>query len=202
MIDVIDYGGGNVGSVARCLARLGAGFRFASSGGDLASTRNPVLLPGVGSFGGVMEGLARRGLDSAVKDAIESGRPFLGICVGLQALFEESEETQGVRGLGIFKGKVVRFGKGKVPQVGWNLLEPARRDGWPAGHAYFVNSYFAVPEEEGLVLYRSDYHGKFCAAVACGSVTAFQFHPERSGPFGHMLMRRWVDAVQADNPLP
>ena len=194
MLDVVEWGGGNTGSLERALSRLGLEFRRVREPSALAGG-NPLVLPGVGSFAGVMRGLSERGLDAALTSAVRAGRPLLGVCVGLQVLFERSEESPGVRGLCLLGGEVVRFAKGKVPQVGWNSLEPAEGADWPRGHAYFVNSYFARPATASDVLYISDYSGPFCAAVRRGNVTAFQFHPEKSGPFGSSLLKRWADAL-------
>ena len=98
-------------------------------------------------------------------------------------------------GLGLLEGEVVRFRKGKIPQIGWNRVEPAPGTGFEAGYAYFVNSYVAKPGDPSVELFRSDYHGSFCAAVRSGNITAYQFHPEKSGTFGHELIRRWINAV-------
>ena len=195
MIDVMDYGGGNTGSLMRCLARLGADHRLVEFGETLSASPNPVVLPGVGSFGSVMAALEARGLDRALVEAVEAGRPFLGICVGLQVLFEGSEEAPGRPGLGILPGTVVRYTEGKVPQIGWNRVAPRQEGGWKAGYAYFVNSYYAAPARPGDVLYESDYYGAFAAAVRRDNVTACQFHPEKSGAFGHDLVRRWTHAL-------
>lgn len=194
MLDVIDYGGGNTGSLTRALGRLEAPFRRAGTPETVAEGR-PLLLPGVGSFGAVMEGLKARGLVEPIREAILAGRPFLGICVGLQILFGSSEESPSVPGLDVFQGRVVRFRAGKIPQIGWNRVEPRGEVGFPGGFAYFVNSFVAAPADKEIVLYESDYFGPFCAAVQKGNVTAFQFHPEKSGGFGHGLLRRWIDAL-------
>jgi imidazole glycerol-phosphate synthase subunit HisH len=194
VIDIIDYGGGNTGSVMRAFTRLDVPFRLVSRDSELRSA-GAVVLPGVGAFGAVMNGLRSRGLDKALISVIDCGRPFLGICVGLQVLFEASEESPGVAGLGILKGNVERFGHGKVPQVGWNAVTPRRGNGFREGFAYFVNSYVARPACDEDMLYTSDYHGPFCAGVLRDNVLAFQFHPERSARFGHELLRRWVDAL-------
>jgi len=191
MIEVVDYGGGNVGSLLRALERLGLPYRLAARGRDL-TWENPIVLPGVGSFGAVMEGLRERGHDEALIAAIAAGTPFLGICVGLQALFEGSEETPGVPGLSVLPGEVVRFREGKVPQIGWNRIEPREGLDHESGHVYFVNSFYARPREASDVLYQSDYRGLFCAAVRRKNVVAFQFHPEKSGEFGHRLLRRFL----------
>jgi imidazole glycerol phosphate synthase glutamine amidotransferase subunit len=195
MIDLVDYGGGNTGSVRRCLGRLGLAHRVLDNPGALAASGNPILFPGVGSFGAVMEGLRQRELDGPLAEALRAGRPYFGICVGLQALFDESEEAPGVGGLGVLPGRVRRFRSGKVPQIGWNRVEPAEGSGLDQGYAYFVNSYVAEPADPRVTSYRSDYFGPFCAGVRAEGITAYQFHPEKSGRFGHDLVRRWADAV-------
>lgn len=191
MLDVIDYGGGNTGSLARALARLDTPFRMVCVGRELDGRRG-VILPGVGSFGAVMRGLEERNLVDPLKRTIDRGAPYMGICVGLQVLFEGSAEAPGVKGLGVLPGAVRRLEAEKVPQIGWNSVRPRNGSGWPAGYAYFVNSYVARPAREGDVLYESDYSGSFCAAVARSNVTAFQFHPEKSGFFGQELLFRWI----------
>jgi len=195
MLDVIDYGGGNMGSLTRSLDRLLVPWRLVGSGRELEATDNPMVLPGVGAFGAVMEGLRKRGLEAPLREALASGRSYLGICVGLQILFAQSAETQGVRGLGVLDGEVLRLTAGKVPQIGWNRLTAAQDPTWEEGYAYFVNSYVARPADKGVVLFAADYHGSFCAAVRTKNVTAFQFHPERSGPYGQALLGRWLDAL-------
>ncbi|MHC4598876.1 MAG: imidazole glycerol phosphate synthase subunit HisH [Planctomycetota bacterium] len=193
MIDVIDYGSGNTGSLTRALDRLGASWRMVGRGSDLTGDR-PVILPGVGSFGAVMEAMRDRRLDGALRGGIEKGTPFLGICVGLQVLFPASEESPGVEGLGVLKGRVIRLEERKVPQIGWNLVEPCYGSGFEPGWAYFVNSFVTEPTRRAEVLCESEYGARFCAGVRKGNVTAFQFHPEKSGLFGHAVLRRWLDA--------
>lgn len=194
MIDVIDYGGGNLGSVLRCLERLEAPYRIAGAdappGGE-----NPLLFPGVGAFGAAMANLNRSNLAARLRKLVKEGTPYLGICIGLQVLFDDSEEAPGVNGLGLLPGRVVKFRQGKVPQIGWNWIESGR-PGWEDGHVYFVNSYFPRPEHADAVLYEADYHGRFAAAVQKENITAFQFHPEKSGEFGQTLIRRWLDDVR------
>lgn len=189
-VDLVDFGGGNLGSLRRCLHRLDVPFREGPPGGD-----RPVLLPGVGAFGAVMRGLRREGLDRRLIELVQGGTPLLGICVGLQVLFEGSEESPEEPGLGLLAGRVLRFHTAKVPQIGWNLVEPGPAgESWPTGHVYFVNSYYARPEAPEVVLYESHYGDPFCAAVRKGSLAAFQFHPEKSGDFGQALLRKWIDA--------
>lgn len=194
MIELIHYGGGNIGSVARCLARLGAEFRIVSSAGEL-SGKNPLVLPGVGAFRAVMKALETRGFVPALRNSLRAGVPYLGICIGMQILFSGSEESPGQSGLGVLPGKVRRFTGGKVPQIGWNWVVPAAARDFPAGYAYFVNSFYAECRVPEAVLYTAEYGVEFCAAVKTGGITAFQFHAEKSGDFGQALIRRWIDAL-------
>lgn len=191
MFDVIDYGGGNTGSLLRCLSRLNLPYRVITSGFEII-IGNPLILPGVGNFGSVMKSLEERGFVDALRSRLSDGHPFLGICVGMQVLFDESEESPGIAGLGAIPGKVVKFRSGKIPQIGWNKVSGSNG---LEGHVYFVNSYYPEPEDSGDILLSAEYHGEFCAAVQSGNVTAYQFHPEKSGPFGAELIRRWADAL-------
>lgn len=191
MIEVIDYGGGNLGSLMRSLKRLKAEALPINRGVDI-SGRNPVVLPGVGAFAAVMRALKERGFDTALKDTVFGRVPFLGICVGLQVLFENSQESPNVSGLAALKGQVVRYARGKVPQIGWNRVESRGEE--PEGYAYFVNSYYAQPEDESCVTLTADYFGTFCAGVRQGDITAYQFHPEKSGLYGQELLGRWINA--------
>jgi len=192
MLDLISVGG-NLGSITRAIARLGEKFRLVCKGSELIG-ENPIVLPGVGSFGAFIKAINQSGLKYPLISAIKSGAPFLGICVGMQVLFDKSEESPDVKGLGIISGDVVRFKAPKVPQVGWNRITP-RREGYEKGHVYFVNSYYARPQDESVILYTADYGGTFCAAVKHKNITAFQFHPEKSLYFGQSLLRRWLDAL-------
>lgn len=189
-VDVIDAAGGNVGSLCRALERLGVEYRRVNASNKQLGDR-PIILPGVGAFGAVMENLRNSGLVDPIKEAVANGVPFLGICVGLQVLFESSEESPGVAGLSILPGKVVRFTEGKIPQIGWNAVQSTSTE-WPSGFVYFVNSYFAQPVQPDAVLFNSEYYQTFCAAVKKDNITAFQFHPEKSGEYGMMLLKRWI----------
>lgn len=191
MLDLINCGG-NIGSITRCFTRLEVGYRLIENGDDL-SGGNPLVLPGVGSFGALMSNLDSAGFTEKLRELVKSGAPLLGICVGLQVLFEKSEESSETPGLGLIKGEIVRFREGKIPQIGWNRIEPKADSGFEPGYVYFVNSYYAAPEDDEVTLYTADYHGPFCAAVKSGNILAFQFHPEKSGEFGHGLIRRWLD---------
>ncbi|MBI2661074.1 imidazole glycerol phosphate synthase subunit HisH [Candidatus Woesearchaeota archaeon] len=191
MIAIVDYGAGNLKSVKNALDCLNV---------DSIITCNPkyiskagrLILPGDGSFGYMMVNLKKKGLIKPVKDFIISGKPFLGICLGLQGLFEESEESPKVRGLSIFKGKVVKFRKGKVPQIGWNKLIARKKGIFRDDCMYFVNSYYAAPEDNSIVAATADYYGEFVSGIQFKNVTAVQFHPEKSGKEGIEFIRRWL----------
>ncbi len=194
-VEVIDTAGGNVGSVCRALERLEYDIRLVNA--RCAPTGNvPVILPGVGAFGKVMGNLVSSGMDTRIKQLIADGVPFLGICVGLQVLFENSEESPDVSGLAVLPGAVVRLKKGKIPQIGWNSIT-SLDESWSSGYAYFVNSYVAEPLQPEVVLYQSEYFQKICVAVKSGNVTGFQFHPEKSGTFGMSLLNQWLDESNA-----
>ncbi|MBY0402437.1 MAG: imidazole glycerol phosphate synthase subunit HisH [Cyanobacteria bacterium] len=214
MIDLVDIGVGNIGSVKRCLERLGICYQTVTPF-QPPTGENPLILPGVGSFSGVMHALAHNNFHLHLKKLLNQGTPYLGLCVGLQILFESSEESPGVEGLGILPGKILRYQNPpdcdnplKIPQIGWNVIHPAphtqtpeaRQEDcparklmpWQSGYVYFVNSYYAAPENPKDVLYTANYGLPFCAAVRHQAITAFQFHPEKSGVFGHYLIQSWV----------
>ncbi|MBS2000059.1 MAG: imidazole glycerol phosphate synthase subunit HisH [Cyanobacteria bacterium SZAS LIN-5] len=192
--DLVTSAGGNLGSISRTLTRMGVPFRLVGNDDPPGGSR-PIILPGVGAFGAVMNSLKVNQFDQTIVKLVRSGTPFLGVCVGLQVLFDQSEEAPGVAGLGLIPGKVLKFRQGKVPQIGWNFIEPVNDSRWEKGYVYFVNSYYAKPDSEDVILYRSDYYESFCAAVKTGNVTAFQFHPEKSGEFGERLLRKWINDV-------
>ena len=202
-IAVVDYGIGNLRSAQKALEHLGAPAVLTADAGVIAQASG-VVLPGVGAFGACMDALRGAGLERAVLDAATGGRPFLGICVGMQMLFEGSDETPAVPGLGVLSGRVRRLpGNVKLPQMGWNTLEPAGRPrllgGLPAPvWCYFVHSYAVIPDgtegsgesECGAAWAR---HGaRFAAAVEHGSVWATQFHPEKSGETGLAILSNFV----------
>lgn len=192
-IDLVDVGGGNVGSVRRCLERMGVRYHNATIDSPPQGNR-PLLLPGVGAFGPVMQHLRKTNFEPRLKSLIKAGTPYLGICIGMQILFDRSEEAEDCPGLSIIPGNVVAFTSGKVPQIGWNLIEP-KDESQEKGFVYFVNSYYPKPADEKFVSYSANYHVPFCAAVKDKNITAFQFHPEKSGDFGQTLLRGWLDEL-------
>jgi glutamine amidotransferase len=206
MIAIIDYGMGNLRSVEKGVARAGYPTLVTSDPGKILSA-DGVVLPGVGAFGACMENLASRGLVATIRAAVESGRPFLGICLGLQLLFDESEEFGPVAGLGILPGRVVRFGglelEGlKIPQMGWNRLHIRQRVAELAAiddgaYVYFVHSYYVVPADPALVAASTEYGVEFAAAVAWKNVFACQFHPEKSQSVGLRILESFVARVRA-----
>lgn len=192
-LTIIDYGAGNLKSLTNMLETLDCEYKVTNKKEDIIKAEK-LIFPGVGHFGQFMESLNEKGLSEVIKDTINSGIPFLGICVGLQVLFEESEEAPGIKGLGIFKGKVVRFKEGKVPQIGWNKLKTTENNSvLPEDYVYFVNSYYVQPEDESIVSAYSDYHTQFTASVQSGNLFAFQFHPERSGKVGQNILKNWLE---------
>ena len=200
-IAVLDYGIGNLRSAEKALQHVGGDAHLISSPDDVAGAAG-VVLPGVGAFGRCMEALRASGLDVVAKDAVATGTPFLGICIGMQMLFESSEEDPGVAGLGLLPG-VVRLIPGDVkrPQMQWNTLDVVRPnpllDG--LGHhpwVYFVHSY--APEATDDVAATCDYGGPVVAAVEHRNVWATQFHPEKSGAAGLRLLENFVRAVPRD----
>ncbi len=196
-VAVLDYDAGNTLSVTRALEKAGAGVDLTSDPGRVARA-DAVVLPGVGAFGDCVSKLKERGMDGACREAYGSGKPFLGVCVGLQVLFEGSEESPGVEGLGILPGKVVRFEAGelKVPHMGWNGLRVARShplfEGLDGEAFYFVHSYYPEPAEQSHVLGTSEYGGTFCAAAGRDNLAAVQFHPEKSSRAGLKLYENFL----------
>jgi len=201
VIAIVDVCSGNLRSVERALAK---------AGGDVIVTRDPeavaradkIVVPGQGAFGVFMRGLRERGLGEALREAIASGRPYLGICLGLQILFDESEEQGPCAGLGVIAGRVVRLRptdpRLKVPHIGWNQLAFRRRDPLLAGiaegaHVYFVHSYHAVPADPSLVTLEAEHGVHLTAAIRQANIFACQFHPEKSQDVGLQILRNFVE---------
>ena len=202
MIALLDYGSGNLRSVHKALLKVGADVRIAQRPDEIGDARG-LVLPGVGAFDDCINALRRQELLEASREFIKSGRMFLGICVGYQALFEKSEEFNSCAvGLGIFKGKVVRFAEKpglKIPQIGWNQLELVKPEcplfhGVPGGsYVYFVHSFFPKPVDESIVATRTTYGERFASAVWRDNVFATQFHPEKSQKVGLQLLKNFVE---------
>jgi len=202
MLALIDYGSGNIHSVINALRHEGADVELISDPARLADA-DAIVLPGVGAFGDCVRGLQTRGLWEPLAEWLATEKPFLGICVGYQMLFEESEESPGVRGFGFFAGKVKRFRTPglKVPQIGWNQLDLATPRhllwrGLPAQpHVYFVHSYFPDSTDASVITARSTYGETFAAAAARRQVAGVQFHPEKSQAVGLGILRNFIASV-------
>jgi glutamine amidotransferase len=204
MIAIIDYGVGNLRSVAKAFEYIGYP-AIVTDQPEIVRQADQVVLPGVGAFGKSMESLARHGMVPVVQETIASGKPFLGICLGLQLLFEASAESFGSaeteRGLGIFPGKVLRFEPDsalKVPQIGWNQIGKLARHnplflGVSEGsYVYFVHSYYVKPADPGIVACATNYGIEYCSGITAGNAFAVQFHPEKSSAVGLRILRNFA----------
>lgn len=197
MIAVVDYGIGNLRSAEKALLRLGADARLTSDPAEIDAAA-AVVLPGVGAFGSCMAALGASGLEDAVRRAAADGRPFLGICIGMQLLFEASAESPGVSGLGIVPGTVTRLpATVRLPQIGWNTITVESRSKLARGlpdpaWCYFVHSYAVDPAEASVVTAWCDHGRRFPAVIESGPVWATQFHPEKSGAVGLGLLANFV----------
>jgi len=205
MITLLDYGAGNVRSVINAIEKLGEKVKIVSNRDDILSAEK-LVFPGVGSFGNMMRILNEKGLRDPLKDYLTSGRPFLGICLGLHALFEESEEAPGEKGLGILKGTVKRFDiELSVPHIGWNgihIKKPTQTFNGLKGDEklYFVHSYYVAPDDDSVVLTTTDYGVEFVSSIQTGHITATQFHPEKSGPTGLSILKNFLRERARENP--
>lgn len=199
-IGVIDYGSGNLRSVCKALEAAGSTPALVTDPSGLASL-DAIVVPGVGAFAHCAENLHATGLWHPVREWALAGGPYLGICLGYQLLFESSEESPGVKGLGILKGRVERFPEAalKVPHMGWNTLSKTSGplyNGIPGDVSmYFVHSYYPVPADSSLVSASSDYGVSFAAGVSSGSLHAVQFHPEKSQSAGLALLRNFLSTL-------
>jgi len=199
MLGIIDYGMGNLGSVTNACRFLELDARIVTQPGELDACSG-IILPGVGAFGDCMEHLNEHGFSDAIRSAVADGKPYLGMCLGLQVLFRESEESPGAEGLGILPGTVKRFQRPaeyKIPQIGWNGVRQVKPecalfesvdDG---AFFYFVHSYCVEPSDSDLVSGVTDYGGEYCSAVWRDNVMAVQFHPEKSQKDGLQMLRNF-----------
>lgn len=200
-VTIIDYGVGNFRNVQKAFQAVGAEAEISDSV-EVVAAAEVVVLPGVGAFGDAINNLRRRGLDQPVLAAVQIGKPLLGICVGLQLLFDESEEMGQHRGLGILAGKVVRFPQNlTVPHMGWNQIEPERDHPLlnnidRGDFAYFAHSYYARPDEPDDIIACTDYGQRYASIVGRNNVCAIQFHPEKSQQVGLQILRNFVQFAE------
>ncbi len=200
MIAIIDYDAGNIKSVEKALQKLGQEVVITRNAETILNA-DKVILPGVGAFGDAMENLRKYNLDQVIYQVVEQGIPFLGICLGLQLLFDKSDETRGVAGLGILKGEICRIPDGenlKIPHMGWNSLH-LQNDGRlfrgikEDAYVYFVHSYYLKAEDEEIVKATTEYGTHIHASVEQGNVFACQFHPEKSSDVGLQILKNFVE---------
>ncbi len=204
MIAVIDYGAGNLQSVVKALHYIDCPTLVTNRTEEILNC-DAALLPGVGSFGDAMDCMNRSGATEAVQQFVTTGKPFLGICLGLQLLFPESEESPSVKGLGLLEGSITRIPDAdktlKIPHMGWNSLDIRIHDGLYRGiegnpYVYFVHSYYLKAKDEGIVSARTEYGVSIDASVQQDNIYATQFHPEKSGRVGLQILQNFVDLTR------
>lgn len=204
MIAIIDYGAGNIQSVYKALKFIGADCKVTSDKDEILNA-NGAILPGVGSFGDAMDTMTKRGIKDTIIEYTKSGKPFLGICLGLQLLFPESEETPGVKGLDIFKGTITKIPNQnrtlKIPHMGWNNISIKQKNGIfkdieGEPYVYFVHSFYLKAQDKDIVAATTQYGVEIDAAVQKGNIIATQFHPEKSGEVGLKMLKNFVEMVK------
>ncbi len=201
MIYVVDYGMGNLRSVEKAFEKMGSRVMITDDPSDV-KIANKLVLPGVGAFGDSVKELKKRGLLEPIKEYLQLNKPFLGLCLGMQLLFEESEEAKGIKGLSIIKGKVRKFKftdkNLKVPHMGWNSLDSIKRtspllkgisDG---AYVYFVHSYYVDPIDKSIISSTTNYEINFASSISKGNIFAMQFHPEKSQEIGLKMLKNFV----------
>ena len=202
MIAIIDYGAGNIQSVSKALKHIGCD-AFITRDKEQILKADGAVLPGVGSFGDTMDTMNSYGIKDTVIEYTKSGKPFLGICLGLQLLFPASEESPEAKGLGIFDGTITKIPSGeglKIPHIGWNSLDIKKTDGLFKGidknpYVYFVHSYFLNASEKNIVSAQTQYGVTIDASIEKGNIFATQFHPEKSGETGLKILKNFADIV-------
>ena len=200
MVAIIDYDAGNIGSVQKAIRLLGSDAVLTDKKEQILSADH-VILPGVGAFGDAMDKLTARGLDRTIREVTEKGIPFLGICLGLQLMFDSSEESPGVKGLSLLPGKIVRLPEGdgrKIPHMGWNSLSFPKQSRLFSGiqegaFVYFVHSYYLKASNETVVAAVSEYGANIHAAVESGNIYGCQFHPEKSSSVGLSILKNFLE---------
>ena len=203
MISIIDYGAGNLRSVQKALEFLGFSANITADKDEILSSDH-IILPGVGAFGDCMKNLKSRNLTSCIYDALDKKIPFMGICLGLQLMFEESEESPSVSGLGIFKGKIVKIPPKtglKIPQMGWNSLDFPKQTRLFSGlsknpFVYFVHSFYAKPDDSSIIAATCSYSERLPVALELENVFATQFHPEKSGAVGLKILKNFAEVTK------
>lgn len=204
MIAIIDYGAGNIQSVYKALKFIGANCKVTSDKDEILNA-DGAILPGVGSFGDAMDTMTKRGIKDTIIEYTKSGKPFLGICLGLQLLFPESEETPGVKGLDIFKGTITKIPNQnrtlKIPHMGWNNISIKQKNGIFKDiecepYVYFVHSFYLKAQDKDIVAATTQYGVEIDAAVQKGNIIATQFHPEKSGEVGLKMLKNFVEMVK------
>ena len=187
-ISLIDSGAANLHSVYKALKFIGADVKITKEEKIIESS-DAVVFPGVGAFGAVIDSVRKNNLEKIIIESAKSKKPFLGICVGMQVLFEESEENPGVKGLGIFKGKVIKFKKAKkIPHIGWNEVNGQK--------FYFVHSYYPAPEDKSIIFAQTEYDSEqFTSAIKKNNLLAVQFHPEKSGKIGLEFLEKFTKTI-------
>lgn len=189
MIAIADYGMGNLRSVSKALLYIGAEVSVTDSADEILKA-DALVVPGVGAFGGCIKNLKKLGLIDIIKKFIGSGRPYLGLCLGMQILFETSEEAKGVPGLSIFSGTVNKFPASlglKIPHMGWNTVTPSN------DYMYFVHSYYVAPKDKSIIAGETEYGIKFCSIIKKDNIWATQFHPEKSQKKGLEFLNNFIE---------
>jgi imidazole glycerol phosphate synthase glutamine amidotransferase subunit len=193
MITIIDYEAGNLKSICNMLEYLQEEYKISSNPKEIENAEQ-IIFPGQGHFAQAMKNLQAKNLIEPIKNAIENNSKFLGICLGLQVLFEKSEEAPNVKGLGIIKGKVEKFTQGKIPQIGWNQIKTTKNNSYLENdYFYFVNSYYVIPEDDNIISSTCNYHIDFTSSIEYKNLTAVQFHPEKSSEAGIKFFKKWLN---------
>ena len=193
MITIIDYEAGNLKSICNMLDFLGEKYQISSDPSEIEHAQK-LIFPGQGHFAQAMKNLEAKKLIVPIKKAIDNNAKFLGICLGLQVLFERSEEAPEVPGLSIIKGEVRKFTQGKIPQIGWNQIKTTQNNSYlQDDYFYFVNSYYVVPDDQSVISSICNYNIDFAASIEYKNLTALQFHPEKSSEAGVKFFQKWVN---------